>query len=206
MDFQVCPECEDIITKMGLICPACRSRQKSNLDALIAATSYENPAIKQIVHNLKYRFIADISQPLARLVVKALIRSDCPVPDYIVPVPLHPRRLRWRGFNQSLLLGEHISQELTPLMKIEVLDILTRKYFNQPQMKIKNYQTRLQNVKGIFDLKYDVDKKIIENKNILIIDDIATTGATIFECAKTLKENGARKVFSAVVARQSIKK
>ncbi len=140
------------------------------------------------------------------LLVKALVRSDFSVPDCIIPVPLHPRRLRWRGFNQSLLLAEHIAEELTPLLKIEVLDILSRARFNQPQMKIKNYQERLQNVKDIFTFRPDTDPSLIKNKSILLVDDIATTGATLEECAKVLKSAGAKKVFAAVVARQSVKK
>ncbi|MFA6285318.1 MAG: ComF family protein [Parcubacteria group bacterium] len=206
LDFQVCPVCEDIITEKGRLCSACRASQKSSLDSLLAAVSYENPSIKHLVHNLKYRFASSIAEPLAMLLVKALVRSDFSVPDCIIPVPLHPRRLRWRGFNQSLLLAEHIAEELTPLLKIEVLDILSRARFNQPQMKIKNYQERLQNVKDIFTFRPDTDPSLIKNKSILLVDDIATTGATLEECAKVLKSAGAKKVFAAVVARQSVKK
>ena len=91
-------------------------------------------------------------------------------------------------------------------MEIEVLDVLERKKCNTPQMSVKNYQERLQNVQNIFGLKGTADKKIFENKNILLIDDIATTGATLFECAKVFRENGAKRVFAAVVARQDSKK
>jgi ComF family protein len=121
-------------------------------------------------------------------------------------VPLHPKRLRWRGFNQSLLLAKHISNELSPQMEIEILDILERKYHSIPQMRVKNYQERMENVKNIFDLRSSFNPDLIKNKNILLIDDIATTGATLGECAKILKSAGAKKVFAAVVARQSIKK
>jgi len=187
------------------LCPTCQISQKSSLAGLISAISYENTAAKHLVHNFKYRFIDGIAEPLAKLISKAWLQNDGPLPDFLVPVPLHPRRLRWRGFNQSLLLAEKISGELAPLMSIPVLDILERKKYNQPQMNIKNYQERIENVKNVFGLKNSIDKKIIKNKNILIVDDIATTGATLFECAQVLKENGAKKVFAAVVARQSVK-
>jgi ComF family protein len=206
LDFQVCPVCEDIITEKGQTCSACRASQKSNLDSLITAVSYEDSTIKRLVHNFKYRFVGDISLLLAKFICQALIRNDIFLPDFLVPVPLHPRRLRWRGFNQSLLLAEYIAEELTPLLKIEVLDILERTKFNRPQMQIKNYQERLQNMYNIFALKPTISSDLIKNKRILLIDDIATTGATLEECAKVLKYAGAKKVFAAVVARQTVKK
>jgi ComF family protein len=206
LDFQVCPACEDSITDKGFLCFACRETRQSRLDGLIAAVSYEDPAARKMVHNFKYRFVSDISQPLAKLICRALIRNDIALPDFIVPVPLHSKRLRWRGFNQSLLLAKHVSKELAPLMEIKILDILQRKYYNRPQMNVKNHRERLENVKDIFGLRADTDEKNIKNKIILIIDDIATTGATLEECAKVLKSAGAKKVFAAVVARQSLKK
>jgi ComF family protein len=206
LDFQVCPACEDVITNKGFLCHFCGEARKSQLDGLIAAVSYDDHVARKMVHNFKYRFISDISQPLSKLICRALIRNDAILPDFIVPVPLHPKRLRWRGFNQSLLLAKHISSELSPLMEIEILEILERKYHNAPQMKVKNYQERLENVKDIFDLKSGLDPDLIKNKNVLLIDDIATTGATLEECAKILKSAGVKKVFAAVVARQTLKK
>ena len=206
LDFQVCPACEKNITDKGLLCFSCRDSGKSRLDGLIAAVSYEDPVLKKLVHNFKYRFIGDISLPLAKLVAKALVRNDFPLPNLIVPVPLHPKRLRWRGFNQSLLLAAHISEEIAPLLKMEVSDILERKKYNQPQMNVKNYQQRLRNVQNIFGLKSDIHLDVIKNKHILLIDDIATTGATLEQCAKVLKSAGAKKVSAAVVARQSVQK
>lgn len=206
LDFQVCPACEKNITDKGFLCPVCREARKSRLDGLIAAVSYEDPALKKLVHNFKYRFVSDISRLLGKLILKALVRNDFPLPDLILPVPLHPRRLRWRGFNQSLLIARYISGELAPLMAIEIPDILERQKYNQPQMNVKNYKERLKNVKNIFALKRDANPDLIKNKNILLIDDIATTGATLEECAKVLKSAGAKKVFAAVAARQSVKK
>jgi len=206
LDFQVCPACEISITDKGFLCPACREKRKSHLDGLIAAVSYEDPALKRLVHNFKYRFVGNISLPLAKLISRALIRNDLPLPDFLVPVPLHSRRLRWRGFNQSFLLALRLSEELAPLMEIEILDILERKKYNAPQMSVKNYRERLENVKNIFGLGSDANLDLLKNKNILLVDDIATTGATLEECAKVLKSSGAKKVFAAVVARQTIKK
>ncbi|MCX6763066.1 MAG: ComF family protein [Candidatus Moranbacteria bacterium] len=205
LDFQVCPVCEDILTEKGCLCSACHASRKSNLDSLVSAVFYKDPLIKHLIHNLKYRFVSDISKPLAKLISRALIQNDIALPDFLIPVPLHPRRLRWRGFNQSLLLASHISEELAPLTGVEILDVLERTKFNRPQMQIKNYQQRLQNMHNIFGLHKDINKNIIRNKNLLLVDDIATTGATLEECAKVLKSAGAKKVFAVVVARQSTK-
>lgn len=206
LDYQLCPVCEKSITDKGFLCKFCRETKNSSLDGLIAAVSYENPDIRNLVYNFKYHFVANIAEPLANLISGALIRNDFVLPDLLCPVPLHPKRLRWRGFNQSLLLAQYISRELVPPMEIEVADILERKYYRRPQMEIKIYRDRLRNMQNIFRLKPDIDITQLKNKKILLIDDIATTGATLEECAKVLKAAGARKVFAAVVARQSAKK
>jgi len=203
---QICPACEKEVTPSGLLCGSCRCQRKFQLDALVSAVSYENEIIKKMVHNFKYRFVSPLSVPLAKILIKTLLLQDSPLPQMIVPVPLHPRRLRWRGFNQALLLAENIAQNLTPPSKIPVLDILERKKFNKPQMEVKNYQQRLENARNIFTFQPDVEQNIIEGKIVYLIDDIATTGATLEECAKVLKGAGAKKVFACVIARQTLKK
>lgn len=205
LDFQLCPVCEKNITEKGALCPDCKEARKSSLDSIVAAVSYENQAVKKLIYNLKYRFISDSSEPLSEWMTKALLRNDLPIPDLIVPIPLHPRRLRWRGYNQSQLLAENISKNLAPMLNIEVKDILKRDKNNKAQMKIKNYRERLQNIQDIFSFDARFGQNILKNKEILLIDDIATTGATLQECAKILKENGAKKVYGAVIARQTIK-
>jgi ComF family protein len=204
LDFQLCPDCEEYLTEKGSLCPDCRRSGRCSFDSLIVASSYENPVVKKLVHNLKYRFVAGISDSLASLLISALLKNDLPIPDFIVPVPLHPRRLRWRGFNQSLLLAEKISEDFSPPLRIAVTDILKRKKCNRPQMEIKNYHERLMNIQNNFFLAEDSPD--LKNKTVLLVDDIATTGATLKECAKVLKNGGARKVFAIVIARQNFKK
>jgi predicted amidophosphoribosyltransferase len=91
-------------------------------------------------------------------------------------------------------------------MEIGVLDVLKRDKNNKAQMKIKSYRERIQNIQNIFSFDAQFSQNILKNKEILLIDDIATTGATLQECAKVLKKNGAKKVYAAVVARQALKK
>lgn len=203
-DRQLCPWCEKVFTLKGNLCYFCRERKISCLDGLVAAASYENPSIRRSIYNLKYRFVAELAAPLSELLLKSLLENNVSLPRYIVPVPLHPRRLRWRGFNQSRLLAEKISGELALPIRIEVLDALKRTRHKKPQMEIKKYRDRRDNVRGIFSLAVEPSK--LKGARILLVDDIATTGATLQECAKVLKENGAKYVVAAVIARQTLKK
>ncbi|MFA5926316.1 MAG: ComF family protein [Parcubacteria group bacterium] len=206
LDYQLCPDCEKFISEKGALCPRCKKLKGSYLDSLIAAASYDSEIIRRLVHNLKYRFVADSSVPLSDIMTRALIKNDILLPDFIVPVPLHPRRLRWRGFNQSFLLAKKISLNLAPSMEIKVIEILQRDRNSKAQMKISRFQERLRNVKGIFSIKTDFGENILKKKSVLLVDDIATTGATLQECAKILKQNGAKKVSAAVISRQTFKK
>jgi ComF family protein len=201
---QFCAYCENMTTLGGILCHSCREQGKSHIDGLIAAASFENPLVKKAVFNLKYRFVANLADPLSQILLKVILKNDVPLPKYIVPVPLHRRRLRWRGFNQSRLLAECLSAGLAPPMNVEILDALERTKHKKPQMEIKKYRDRLANAAGIFSLKVDPAK--IKNARILLVDDIATTGATLQECAKVLKAAGASRVFAAVIARQTLKK
>lgn len=195
---RVCPVCEKTSTPDGRTCFGCKS--KSSLSGLLVCASYKNDVLAKAVHLFKYRFISDIHLPLGQLAVKAMLDSEIPIPDAIVPIPLHPRRLRWRGFNQSNLLANHLAENLLPGTTLTVFTgALERKRYTQPQMGIKNFKERRKNIQNAFTVK---DPENLTNKTILLVDDIATTGSTIFECARLLKDAGAREVFAIVIARQ----
>ena len=137
--------------------------------------------------------------------LKSIKNSELPLPDIIIPVPLHSRRLRWRGFNQSELLAKHISEKITPGFPIPVVsDLLQRSRYTHPQMEIKNQSKRKKNIENAFKIPKN-KLGLVKSKRILLVDDITTTGATIFECAKTLKKSGAHEVFAVVIARQGYK-
>lgn len=198
LDQQNCPVCKITITPDGRTCPTCK--RKNDLDGLIAAANYNNTLTSKAIHFFKYRFIDELHVPLGKLIVKAILNTEIPLPDIIIPVPLHPRRLRWRGFNQSALLAKIISTNLSELFDIKLeTEILSRKRYTKPQMEISNRKDRHKNIFGAFDLQ---NKEIIKDKIIFLIDDVTTTGFTIFECAKVLKEAGAREVYAAIVAKQ----
>ena len=204
---QVCPYCEKISIPGGGICPRCKEKFLGKnmpipLDKLVVAATYKESSISHSIHFFKYRFIPDLSEPLGKLMTKSLIENNLPLPDLIIPVPLHKRRLRWRGFNQSELLANYINANLASGFEIPVAtDIISRKKYTVPQMKIKNYAQRKKNLQNVFVLdKGKVD--IIANKKILLVDDVATTGSTLFECGRVLKANGASKIYASVIARQ----
>jgi len=198
---QICPICEKVFTPDGKTCLTCR--KKTSLDGLLVCASYQEKIIPKIIHAFKYKFILNLQYPLGEIMTRAILSSNLPLADFIIPIPLHSKRMRWRGFNQSLLLAEYIGKNITPGIKVPILsDALYRNKNTSSQMKIKNYQKRKENIFNAFSV---INKKAVERKNIFLIDDIATTGATLFECASILKKAGAKKVFAIVIARQEIR-
>lgn len=218
---QVCPLCEKRDTPQGRICFECR--RKYSLDGLLVSFSYQQEPIKRLIQLYKYRFAQELQVPLGQLLLKSICASELPLPDCILPVPLHPRRLRWRGFNQAQLLAQYLSTNLTPGFTIPVWDNFLLRSKNTPsQMKIKNHAQRQKNMVGAFGINVNFPalsprmrgdvpvgqrgRSPIAGKNVLLVDDVATTGATLFECAKVLKKAGAASVFGVVIARQEFKK
>lgn len=115
--------------------------------------------------------------------------------DILVPVPLHPKRLRRRGYNQSALLAENLGQLIGALVAKDVL-LQRRNIPSQTQLSGKE---RRRNVIGAFECR---DRKL-RGKRVLLIDDVCTTGATLDACAVTLKEAGAAAVWGLTLARES---
>lgn len=126
-------------------------------------------------------------------VLETEIRSmGCP--DVIVPVSLHPKRLRKRGFNQAVVVSRPLAKRLGILLDV---DTLIRAADPGPQVD-RERKDRIQAVKGIFDVK---NPQKIKGKQVLLIDDVLTTGATVNECARVLKKNGASRVEVLTIAR-----
>lgn len=202
---QHCFLCLKNITPCGQMCFPCKDSFKSSvtpkLDGIFAASYYKYSLVSRAIHAYKYRFLATLSLPLGSLLADALRQSTLPLPDIILPVPLHKRRLRFRGFNQSELLAEIVSQTLVPGLEITLLrNCLLRPRYTKPQMKTHSRDERLANLRGAFALATG-SEKFIRDKNIWIIDDVATTGTTLEECALLLKKHGAHNVFGIVLAR-----
>jgi ComF family protein len=114
--------------------------------------------------------------------------------DLIIPVPLHPRRLRWRGFNQSLLLAKQVSRKYDVPMDPFVL---YRKRETAPQTQLAENERR-KNVRGAFATD---PEKSLKGKSLLLIDDVYTSGATVNECSRVLLHDGAKDVYVLTLAR-----
>lgn len=169
-------------------------RKRPFYDRLRALYLYEN-GIMEAVHKMKYSGKSYIAKSLAPLLASFAMEWLDDIHDMLmVPVPLHPRKLRQRGFNQSLILARGIS-----LILNSELDILSfrRIKFTRSQTGL-NMDERRKNVKNAFELK---DGKHYKGKSVILVDDVATTGNTMNECARILKKGGCEKVYGLVLAR-----
>ncbi len=187
IDKQICPVCAKPSID-GFTHPRCRT--SLGLGGMYAACHYQGP-IKDAVHLLKYKFVSDLVDSLTNIFIKYYPRDLYQI-DLLVPVPLHKKRERQRGFNQSLLLAKRLSQKLD----IPVSMLLARKRHTTPQVELsgKNRRSNLQNAFSC------LDASAIKGKIIGLIDDVATTRTTLLECAKVLKKQGAKDVFGLVLA------
>lgn len=205
-----CEKCFSQITTTALgVCPICglpqdykeeckhlliHSGVRLHTLTRIRALGKYMPPYKGLVHNFKYQHKTKISKILG-LGLANLVSSD-PILSrarYIVPIPLHPARLRERGFNQSLLLA----QEASFCSGIAMLDCLKRIKYAKSQTQL-DYEERVKNIRDAYQVKSDI-VKTLKDTRIILIDDVITTGATLSETAKVLKENGVSEVYGAVV-------
>lgn len=147
--------------------------------------------IPKIIHEVKYKGYYAICMEAGEMIQENYHREfDF---DYFVPVPLHPKRERERGFNQAKKLAEAIGGH-------PVIDLLERSKTTRPQFDL-TYEERQRNMVGAFGLSRKLKNKNLEGKAFCLVDDVATTGATIFECAKVLKHAGAKNVWAICLAR-----
>lgn len=189
--------CEACANKIG-VCATPRStesqEERFGFDGAFHVATYED-AVKRCIHIFKYDGKTQMANPLGKLMVDFAVRNlNIDRIDVIVPVPLHPRRLRERRFNQSEVLATYVAKGLN---KNIVKDKVIRIRYTTPQIELKR-EERLKNVRGAFRVKECCS---FEGKNILLVDDVFTTGATLSECAKALKESGANEVIAFALAR-----
>jgi len=198
--FQICPVCQKSLTEYGEVCRYCKNL-KPEIDSLTIATSYDNKTVSKAIKLFKYKFIDELSNPLSQIMIKAYKKNKLPIPDIIIPIPLHPLRLRWRGFNQAELLAKDTSNNLLPDLPIKIdLKTLTRDRFTSAQANLKKSEDRQKNIQGAFSINIDTNR--IKNKRILIIDDISTTNSTLFECGRQLRKLKPKAIHAIVIARQ----
>ncbi|OFX43176.1 MAG: hypothetical protein A2W97_08165 [Bacteroidetes bacterium GWE2_40_63] len=137
---------------------------------------------QKLIHSLKYHGREDIGIEMGQLFGSELAQEpDFLKPDFIIPVPLHPKKQKKRGYNQSQLIAQGLADKLPGTLETEVLK---RKVFTQTQTKKGRYE-RWENVEEVFEV---INPEAIEGKHVLLVDDILTTGATIEGCAQVLHQ------------------
>jgi ComF family protein len=148
---------------------------------------------QKILHTLKYRNNPELAQELGRLYGNVLAEYGFSSQwHHIVPVPLHPLKLRRRGYNQS----EQFGLGLSSVLNIPLQNVLSRKKFTDTQTN-KSRLERMENVDMVFEINPGINT---EGKSILLVDDVITTGATLCSCANVLLANGAKNVDLATIA------
>lgn len=176
------------------LCGECLGEPRS-CGRVYAAGRYEG-ILHDLIVRLKYCGEERLARFLGRRMADALARNGH---DLVLPVPLHARRLRERGFNQALLLARETSRvwgreggggEIDPL-------VLMKKRETPPQAVLKGEERR-RNLKGVFAIRRP--EKIMDRR-ILLVDDVYTTGATVEECSRALLRAGAKSVEALVLAR-----
>jgi len=163
------------------------------LDTVISACRYGG-AIKDLLKALKYHSVIEAGKFSARLLYHC---TTIPPVDCITSVPIHPKRLTERGFNQSQVLAKTLAQ----LTNLPYQDLLIRTIHGSHQASVRSRAERLCHVANHFSLNSNRAQPLPHT--ILLIDDVLTTGSTLNECAKVLKTNGCKKVIALTLARQT---
>lgn len=210
----ICSECwQSISSYKGSICKKCGKPLVSDISTTCKICIEEEPAfkwvrsfglyedtLKEAINLLKYYRIKRLSKPLSEIMLKTEPAPEkswrgvrIPHADAIIPVPLHKKRLRQRGFNQSALLAKYLARHIgVPLS----LDCLVKIRDTMPQVGL-NAKERKKNIRKAFEIS---NKKLIRGKNIVLVDDVFTTGTTVRECSKILKKSGAKDIYVLTLA------
>ncbi|MFC1913767.1 ComF family protein [Chloroflexota bacterium] len=187
----LCPRCGRPQSD-GILCPSCTGWQ-AKIDGIRSPYIFDG-VMRQAVYQLKYRNLRALVKPLAELLHDYLTANLIPI-QVLVPVPLHEKRLRERGYNQSELLARELGK-LTGLPV--VTDCLTRQRYALPQARTVNVEERRDNVASAFACGNDK----LQNRQVLLIDDVATSGSTLDSCATALKATDASSVWGLSMARE----
>jgi ComF family protein len=186
-----CPICWQPQRRSAL-CSRCR-QERPAFQGARSLYIYEGAA-REAVRALKYNYLSALAQPMAQLMARYVEEEDIEA-DLVVAVPLYGRRKRLRGYNQSALLA----RELSRLCGLSLVERgLARRRNTPPQARSVDAEARKRNVADAFS----ADRRWVEGKRVLLIDDVMTTGATLDACAGALREAGAASVWALTFARE----
>lgn len=187
---KICSHPFEFAVKAQQTCPNCLQNPPF-FDASITIYRY-NEILQKTIGNFKYYDTTFLAKKFAKILATK-IKGDF---DFLIAVPLHKKRLKERKFNQAVLLARFLAKALKlPFYN----DFLVRRKYTTKQVSL-NKNEREKNLRGAFVLneKY---KDFVVGKNILLVDDVMTTGSTLNECARVLKNCGAKKITVAVLAK-----
>lgn len=204
VDQLLCNKCERELGTATQICPLCNEESlmgwthkqckcQVGLDGLISLFEYGDPSVRKVIDSIKYDFNSEL---VPRLFEKIKIEVGIDF-DFLVPVPLHFHRNNWRGFNQAGLIAKALESQMSGTKNKDLL-IRNRNTIQQVKMISKN--GRLKNVIGVFALNSEVVNADLVGKKVLLVDDVFTTGASMSECCKALKEAGVGVVWGFALA------
>ncbi len=205
LEDNLCGDClGNILIHQTLFCAVCMARLPDNSKIchkdsgflLGAAANYDDKIIQKLIWLLKYEKNKSAAAPLAKILNMYVGSLAIDFSDFLViPMPLHFLRLKKRGFNQSALLGEKLSK--TSGLKL-ISGNLFRVKNTKPQAEVADKKEREANVLGCFSISRAGE---LDGKNIILIDDVYTTGATASEAVRVLRNAGVKKVLVVVVAK-----
>ncbi len=203
-----CDAClKNIPMRSGFSCAQCGRRLPlpqntchRGTPAVAAATDFTDASAQALIYALKYSGLTDAARPLAALLHAHLVRHPSlhalarPV---LVPIPLHPKRLRTRGFNQSELVARELSRLLSDTLPTDAAS-LVRTANTTTQTAEATREKRRKNVRGAFAV---ADASRIRGATVLLVDDVCTSGGTLTEAARALRAAGAAHIIGLVIAR-----
>ena len=184
----------------------CSRCQDKKLSGLYFALPYKEGHItKKLIHQFKYQpYLKDLARTLASILIEHFVISQKNTNEIwqnsvLVPVPLDKTKFKIRGYNQS----EELAKELSKVSKVPVIsDVLIKTKQTKPQMESKK-EEREKNLLGAFAIaRSEATKQSLKNKKIFLVDDVYTTGSTMNECARVLRDAGAKSVWGIALARE----
>lgn len=190
----LCQDCKAMLDISGFH----QKYKTSNLSDLYYPLPYQNKFIQNLIKKFKYEpFVKELGFTLTVLIIEHFELLD-QKPDFkdfiLIPVPLAKKRLKWRGYNQAEEIGKHLAEFLRiPL----ITDILIKTKTTLPQIELAK-EKREENIKSAFMVNPSTR---LRARKILLVDDVYTTGATMEECARILKESGAKEIVGIAIAR-----
>lgn len=192
----------DLITAKDLFDRCLKTtHEKKNI---VTIFSYDDNLIRQTIWSLKFRRNKKLAKVFAQILYDEILEklseemlfSNFKKP-ILIPIPISRKRLRERGFNQTELIAKEMSLLDMSNSFVFKKDILVKHIDTPHQSRAKNKKERLENIKNSFSVK---NKKEIKGKNIILLDDVTTTGATLNEAKKILRQNGAKKIICLTIA------